>query len=173
MLSITSADYISSFMKQLYFLLLVIGLCAPAFAQQKIVFGGPKIEIGKEQKTMLDAANKVMEGDLPAAEALYTSVIAMNASNIDAYLQRGFIRRIARNAQGSVSDARAAAALANAQLQANPNNADAYHSRGMAYRLANQYAQARKDIETGMRLNNNQSWQSDLQAIALEEKAAR
>jgi Flp pilus assembly protein TadD len=132
--------------------------------------GKPQVVITDDQKLMFDASKQVMARDFTAAEATYTKVLGMNSGNIEAYLQRGIVRRELGNKTGMASDARTAVSLANAQLQVTPRDPNLYYQRAMGLRLLRQFAQAKQDLRTAMQLSGNTNWETDLKAIELEEK---
>src|SRR4051812_11290613 len=119
-------------------LLMTIMLAAllPAGAQaqtttQTFVMGGGKVIMTDDQKLMLSAAQKIMSRDFRGAEALYSQAISINGRNIDAYLQRGIVRRELKDEEGSASDARMVVALANEGLKTDDRNPNLYYDRGM------------------------------------------
>ncbi len=138
----------------------------PAFAQLS------KIQISDDQKLVLEAIQFVVHRDWKNAETLYSQAIGINSNNIEAWLQRGVVRREMGDEAGSESDAGRVVALANAGLQANSNDPTLYHQRGMAERLLKNFSAARRDIGTAIRLSGNTSWDNDLKAAQLEEKEA-
>lgn len=147
---------------------------------QQLVFtskGGKantQILMNSDQKLMLEAAQKVMKKEYPAAETLYSQAILANGGNIDAYLQRAMVRRELNNPAGVQQDARMAVVLANNALQKNNRNATLFYQRGMGFRLLKDFAQARQDIAGAIRMGGGSaSWQSDLDGITMEEKAAQ
>jgi hypothetical protein len=159
--------------------------CSPVFAQtttQTFVLGGParaqggggpSVQIAPEQKMMFDAANLIVQRDFKGAESLYSQVIAMSRGNIEAYLQRGVVRREMGDEAGMMSDARNVVILANNALQQAPRDPTLYYRRGMGFRLLREFDQAKNDILTGMRIGGKTNWQNDLQAIDLERKVAK
>jgi tetratricopeptide (TPR) repeat protein len=134
---------------------------------------GSKFEISADQKLMLEAAKKVVSNDYKSAEALYDQAISINGSNMDAYLQRGIVRRELGNQAGAESDGRTVVALANSSLQLAPNDANLYHRRGMGLRLVRDFDNAKADISRAIQMSGQLSWKTDLQAIELERKAFR
>ncbi len=142
-----------------------------AAAAQTFVLGG-KVQFSPDQKLMFGAAKKVMNRDYKGAETVYDQVIAMNGGNIDAYIQRGTVRRELGDAAGTASDGNTAVTLANAALKNTPNNPMLYYQRGMGFRLLKNYDQAEKDVAYGIRLGGQPSWKTDIQAIELEKKEA-
>jgi Tfp pilus assembly protein PilF len=142
--------------------------------QQTFVFGGgSNVQFSNDQKIMLEAASKLVQNDFANAENLYTQAIAINGSNIEAYLQRAVVRREMHTDNGMASDANTVIALANNALQQNPNDPNLYYQRGMGYRLLRQFDQARDDITNGMRIGGKDNWKTDLKAIELERKTAK
>jgi len=154
-------------------------LAPPLHAQtvtQTFVLGGgnnASVQITNDQKILLEAANKFVRRDYEGAESLYTQAIAINGSNIEAYLQRAAVRRELHNEAGMTADANMVIGLANQALQRNGNDPGLYYQRGMGYRLLRQFDLARDDITTGMRIGGRSNWQTDLKAIEIERKAAR
>ena len=140
---------------------------------QQIPLGGGKMQFSDDQKLMFEAAGKVVHHDYKGAEALYNQAIAANSGNVDAYLQRGIVRRELGDEAGTASDGQMAVRLADGALKNNPNDPNLYYKRGMGFRLLKNYDQAQKDISAGMNMGGPSVWQTDLQAIALEQKAAR
>lgn len=150
--------------------LLAAGLLSSGALAQTMVIGGGQLQIGPDQQLMFDAAKKVVNRDYHGAETIYNQVIAMNGHNIDAYVQRGIVRREQGNAAGAAADGKAAVTLADASLANNANNPMLYYQRGMGYRLLKNYAQAKQDVATGIKLGGSENWNTDIQAINLEEK---
>jgi hypothetical protein len=150
-------------------------------AQPKIIFNGVAaggnaapaggMQFDGDQKLMFDAAKKAMGRDFKGAENEYSLILAHNPRNIEAYLQRGLMRRELNDGAGAIGDGRTASSLANNALKNDPNNSLLYYQRGMGFRLARNYPQAIKDINTAMRLGGQAGWKTDLQAIELEQKA--
>ena len=134
---------------------------------------GGKFEVSADQKLMLEAAKKVVSNDYQAAESLYNQAITLNANNMDAYLQRGIVRRELGNQSGAEADGRAVVTLANNSLQQNPNDANLYHRRGMGLRLLRDFDNAKADISKAIQMSGQLSWKTDLQAIELAQKAFR
>ena len=157
----------------LFAVTLLVSAGSSAIAQQTQLSFTNNIEFGKEQQLMFGAANKAIKGDLRGAEMDYSQVISMNASNVDAYLQRGLIRRELKNPAGAKADGQAAAVLANKRVEQYPNKSSAYHQRGMAYRLLGNYVQAAKDVQRAYQMTHDESIRVDLQAIVLEQKTAK
>ena len=139
-------------------------------AADQIILGGNGVQFSAAQKLMLQADGKVMHHDYSSAENLYSQVIAMDGNNIDAYLQRGIIRREMKNTDGAASDGQTAVTLANAALQQRPNDPNLYYKRGMGFRLIRNFDQAKKDIAAGINLGGPEAWKTDLQAVILEAK---
>ncbi len=136
--------------------------------------GGNSMQISSDQKLMLEAAKKVVNNDYKGAESLYDQAISINGSNIDAYLQRGIVRRELGNDAGAQADGRSVVTMVNSSLQMNPNDASLYHRRGMGLRLLKDFEHARADISKAIQMSGGQmSWKTDLQAIDLEEKVYR
>jgi hypothetical protein len=131
-----------------------------------------KVIITDDQKLMFEASRQAVARDFRGAEATYSRVIAMNSGNIEAYLQRGVVRRELGDKNGTTSDARTAVALVNAQLQVTPRNPNLYYQRAMGLRLLHQFEQAKQDLRTGMQLGGSSYWETDLKAIDLEQKMA-
>lgn len=154
---------------------LIMASTAPAAAQtQTFVFGNaPNIQLSNDQKIMLEAANKLVQRDYRSAEGMYTQAIALNGSNIEAYLQRAVARREMGDQNGMAADATTVINLSNSQLQQNPRDPTLYYQRGMGYRLLRQFDQARNDITTGMQIGGKSNWKTDLQAIELERKSSK
>lgn len=150
---------------------LCLALPWSAMAQTMVIGGG--LQIGDDQKLMFEAARQVMQHDYQGAQVTYSKAIAINGQNIDAYLQRGIVRRELGDAAGTAFDGNRAVLLANAALQGSTNNPNLYYQRGMGFRLLKNFNQAKQDIRTGMQLGGSQNWQLDLQAIELEQRAAR
>src|SRR5579872_2487227 len=86
-----------------------------AFSQQPATGGG--LQFPPDQKLMFEAANKVVKHDYKSAEDIYTQAISINPNNIDAYLQRGIVRRELGNAEGTAADGKMAVTLANTSLK--------------------------------------------------------
>ena len=157
-------------------LILAVALAAPAQAAEKIIaLNGGKVVIRQEQQWMLEASKRVVEGDFPAALALYNQVLASNGGNIQAYLQRSFVRRQMQDENGSQQDATAAVRLSETALQRDPDNPKLYYQRGTGWRLLKDFARAREDIRYAIRLSGRSraDWETDLKAIALEEKMSQ
>lgn len=133
--------------------------------------GGEKLQVNEDQKLMFEAAGKVVKNDFKGAEAIYNQVLSRNGSNIEAFLQRGIVRRELGDVQGAASDGRSVVTLANGKLRQNPNDAYSYHQRGMGLRLLRDYENARADISKAIQLSGQTSWKNDLKAIELEQKA--
>jgi tetratricopeptide (TPR) repeat protein len=133
--------------------------------------GGEKLQINEDQKLMFEAAGKVVKNDFKGAEAIYNQVLSRNNSNIEAFLQRGIVRRELGDLDGAVSDGRSVVTLANGKLRQNPNDAYSYHQRGMGLRLLKDYNNAKADISKAIQMSGQASWKTDLQAIELEQKA--
>ncbi len=129
-----------------------------------------RLVIDQDQQLIFSATASVLKKDYPTAEKLYSQALAIDSSNINAYLQRGFVRREMGNTQGVESDARTAITLANNALKSNPRDSDIYYQRSMALRLIHQFELAKKDILTALQLGGKQSLQNDLKAIDLEQK---
>ena len=160
------------------FAIVWLGAASVSQAETKFIIngapaGGGKIQISPEQKLMLEAAKKVVSNDYKTAESLYDQALTINGSNMDAYLQRGIVRRELGNESGAASDGRAVVNLANSSLQLNPNDASLYHRRGMGLRLLKDYDNAQADITRAIQMSGQLSWKTDLQAIELERKAFR
>lgn len=156
---------------------LVAALCvafsSPPAIAQKIVFG-QGFSVGEDQKLVFEAAKKVMEKQYPEAESLYSRAISINSSNLEAYLQRGVVRREMGNQNGAISDGRMVVKMADAMIKTNPGSAGLYYQRGMGYRLARDFVSARQDIARAIQMNNKKAaWRNDLKAVELEEKAAQ
>ena len=134
--------------------------------------GSSKITINQAQEVIFKAQQSLMKGDYAGAEALYSQAIALDNSNIQAYLHRGVVRRERRDYQGMDADARIALALTNNAIRANPRDPDGYYERSLALRLLYQFDQARKDVLAAMQLGGKPSLKNDLQAIELERKIA-
>jgi len=157
-------------------MMLVIALAAlpyvPAHAQTtQVVLGGATVQINEQEKAMLTAANKMMKGDFKGAEQDYSGVLAVDSGYVDAYLQRGVVRRLQGNEQGAQNDGRAVLRLAEMALQKNPASAQGYYQRGMGYRLLKQYDHAKADVQKAIELGGKPAWRNDLRDIALEDKA--
>lgn len=155
-----------------------LGAASALHAETKFIINGApasggKIQISPEQKLMLEAAKKVVSNDYQAAESLYDQALTINSSNMDAYLQRGIVRRELGNESGAAADGRAVVNLVNSSLQMNPNDASLYHRRGMGLRLLKDYDNAQADISRAIQMSGQLSWKTDLQAIELERKAFR
>lgn len=133
--------------------------------------GGARIEISQDQKLMLEAAKKVMASDFKGAETLYDQAISINSGNIDAYLQRGIVRRELGDQAGAAADGRKVVEMANRSLTLTPNDATLYHRRGMGLRLMKDFSDAKADISKAIQMSGQLSWKTDLQAVELEEKA--
>lgn len=144
----------------------------PSVAQQKLVLGSG-FSSTEDQKLMFSAVGKVVNKQYAEAEELYNRAIAINGSNIEAYLQRGIVRREMGNARGAAADGQQVVSMANALLQSNSQNVTALYQRGMGERLTRDFAAAKQDIRTAIQMGGSASWQTDLQAIDFEEKAAR
>lgn len=153
-----------------------------AVAETRLVFngvpmngaaGGGKLAVNNDQKLMFDAVRKVVNRDWRGAEQIYDEVIARNGGNIDAYLQRGIVRRELHNDAGTMEDANAVVTLANNALPTNPNNANLYYQRGMGFRLLKNFPRAKEDIQKAIQISGQSSWRTDLQATELEEKESR
>jgi len=146
--------------------------CATSKAPQPNVniSGLQKLQIPGDLKLIFEANSAVMKHDYPGAEGLYTQAIAINPNNTEAYLQRGFIRREMKNAAGAADDGRKAVMLANIGLQQEPGSAMLYHQRGMGERLLKDFDHAKDDIAKSLQLGGQADWQTDLQAIVLEQK---
>ncbi|NBX03454.1 MAG: hypothetical protein EBR02_05250 [Alphaproteobacteria bacterium] len=129
--------------------------------------------IDAEGLQMLQAVQKTMMGDYKGAESEYSRVISINPQKVEAYLQRGVVRRELGNISGSQADGKAASNLATASIQKNPQDAEAYHQRGMAARLLGNYPQAKQDLEMSLSLGGNPDWKNDVRDTALEEKASK
>lgn len=156
------------------------GIAAPQ-NKNTIIFNGPlgaaqggaAAEIGPEQKQMFEASAKFVKFDYKGAEAAYTEVLQMNGRNINAYVQRGVVRRELGNKEGTRSDATMALNLIDAALRQEQGNANLYYERSLANRLLKQFDAAEKDLRMAMRLNASANWENDLKAIALERKMAQ
>lgn len=133
--------------------------------------GNGQFQIGQDQKLILEAAKKVVNNDYEGAEELYNKAISINGSNIDAYLQRGIVRRELGDQAGAAADGRAVVNMANSSLALAPNDATLYHRRGMGLRLLKDFERAKSDIVRAIQMSGQLSWKTDLQAIELEEKA--
>ncbi len=167
------------FMSGLLLAVLLAPWGAAAETKRQIVFNGVplgggsgRLVIGEEQKLMLEAMRKVMARDYRAAEQIYSRIIGMNQGNIDAYLQRGIVRRELKDERGTVSDANAVVTLANSTLPVQPANPNLYYQRGMGFRLLRNFRQAKQDISRAIQMSGQTGWRTDLQAIELEEKGA-
>jgi len=132
---------------------------------------GNTLQISSDQKLMLEAAKKVVSNDYPGAEALYNQAISMNGGNMDAYLQRGIVRRELGNDAGAQADGRMVVNIANSGLQAAPNDANLYYHRGMGLRLLKDFGGAKADVSKAIQMSGQLSWKTDLQAIELEARA--
>lgn len=130
------------------------------------------LQIGEEQKRMLEASQKVLKQDYAGALAIYDQIIAANGANTQAYLQRGIVRREMKDTAGSRADGAAALRLADMASQQSPQNAKVYYQRGSAHRLLGNFPEARADIEKAISLSPRprSDWQADLRAIDLEAK---
>ena len=154
-------------------LALLTGFISPALAaDHAIALKGGKLVIRQEQQWMLEASKRVIEGDYPAALQLYNQVISSDGGNIQAYVQRGVVRRQMQDENGCQQDATMAVRLSDAAIQQDPNNSKLYYQRGTGYRLLKDFPQARENIEYAIRLSGKAraDWETDLKAIALEEK---
>jgi tetratricopeptide (TPR) repeat protein len=161
-------------------MVVALSLAFPAQAQtQRMVIENGKVasasrpEVGGDQVLMLEAVGKVMQRDYRAAETLYSQAIAQNAGNLQAYIQRGLIRRELKDGQGAQSDGRAVVTLADRTLQRNSEDADAYQQRAMGYRLQGQFALAKEDMRMALKRQRKISWENDLKAIELEERMSQ
>lgn len=145
-----------------------MGAAAPASGNAQA--GG--LAIGEEQKLMFEASSKVMKKDYEGALEAYNKAIAVNGANIQAYIQRGVVRRELGDTGGARADGLAAAQLANGALAQNPNSASLYYQRGSAMRLLKDYDRASADIQHAIQLSGGQrrDWQGDLNAIELDKK---
>ncbi len=129
------------------------------------------LQVGPAQQLMLTAAQAVMKQDYNEALTLYNQAIATDPGNIEAYLQRGVIRRQMKDETGARADGDTALQLADNAIAANPGNAMLYHQRSMANRLRLQFRQAREDAQRAQQLPGaNGAWENDVNAIILEEK---
>ena len=161
-------------MKNSVFILVAVAAlfgCSTSNAQKSPPPGMPKIQIAGDQKLIFEADGHVVKRDYQGAESLYTQAIALNGGNTEAYLQRGFVRREMGNGAGAADDGRNAVGLANTALAANPGDANLYHERGMGFRLMRDFDHARADLQKAIQLSGQMSWQTDLQAMELEQKA--
>lgn len=160
-------------MNRIHIVILLLALGAGGFfagnaAAQQPATGG--LQISGDQKLLFEAAKKVMSRDFKGAEDLYSQALSINKSNIDAYLQRGVVRRELGDAAGVASDGQATVTLANMGLKNNPNDPNLYYKRGMGFRLLKNYDQAEKDISAAIGMGGQPTWQTDLQAIKFERK---
>lgn len=151
---------------------------SPVHAQTKFIINGAPVsgsggrfQISPDQKLLLEAAKKVVSNDYKGAEALYDQAIRINSGNIDAYLQRGIVRRELGDQAGAAADGRTVVSMANRSLQQTPGDAGLYHRRGMGLRLMKDFEHAKMDIARAIQMSGKLSWKTDLQAIELEEKA--
>lgn len=133
----------------------------PAFAQ-----------IAPVQLTLLEASQAVMAKDYAKAEQLYSKAMAQDPTQPNTYIQRAVVYREMSDTSRMQADARTAISLANVRLGVQPSDAKAMWQRGMGFRLLKDFPQARRDLESAIRLSGSkgQNWQSDLQALNLEEK---
>lgn len=132
-----------------------------------------RLVIPPEKQLMLEASKKVAAGDWKGADALYSQAIALNGASIDAYVQRGIVRRELGDTAGRDKDAQAIITLATQALAAQPNTPKLYYQRGTGWRLLKRFPEAKADITRALQLGGKRSWQQDLQAIALEEKMGK
>jgi tetratricopeptide (TPR) repeat protein len=154
-------------------LLFALPLRAQAEAVTIKTQGGPVV-IAQEQQLMLDAAQKVLKSDWRGALAVYDQVIALNASSIQGHLQRSVVKRELQDARGSQQDAAMAVTLSEAALQQNPQSARLYYQRGTGYRLLKDFPKATENIRYAMQMKGGKrNWETDLKAIALEEKMSQ
>ncbi len=130
------------------------------------------VEASQSRLLLFKAQEKLMKRDFSGAEQIYTQAIALDDSNVTAYLQRGVVRRELRNYRGVDSDARTVVALSNRIISANPRDPDGYYKRSMALRLLHQFDQAKKDVLTAIQLGGKLSLKNDLKAIELERRMA-
>lgn len=152
-------------------LLAALAVTVPGYAYaETIKLQSGMASSGTKISPLLEASKKAMAGDLRGAEVAYSAIIASNPNHIEAYLQRGVMRRELGDATGRALDGQAALTLVDQRLQANPNSAELYRQRSMADRLLKNYPQARTDLRRAMQLDGGNRWQTDLQAITLEEK---
>jgi tetratricopeptide (TPR) repeat protein len=159
-------------MKKIHTVLSVLALSASGFLSCSAA-EAQGLRFSEDQKLIFEADQQVVKKDYKGAEGLYSEAIALNKNNIDAYLHRGTVRHELGDSGGVASDGQATVTLANTGLQNTPNDPNLYYKRGMGFRLLKNYDQAEKDISTGMRLGGQPTWQTDLQAIAFEKKAAK
>ena len=130
-----------------------------------------RIQISPAQQVMFGAAQKVLQRDYAGALALYNQAVAMDGTNVQAYLQRGVVKREMHDEAGAQADAAAAIRLCNAALARDPQNAQLYHDRALGFRLLKDFAHAREDMQRALQLPGAQpGWKTDLRAIDLEEK---
>lgn len=130
----------------------------------------PGLMLPQDQKLMLAAAKKMSEREYKEAERLYGQALAANGSNINAYLQRGLVRRDLGNQAGMEADARQALSLVNARLAQDGNNANLYYQKSLGERLLKQFDAAEQDLRTAIRLSNKSEWNTDLKALELERR---
>lgn len=122
---------------------------------------------------MLQAAVAFTKHDFRGAEEIYTRILSINPSSVEATVQRALTRRELKNPQGMGKDANRAVELIDAQLVQRSNDHDLYYNRSVANRLLGNFDGAEQDMRQAYRFGRQGLLDTDLKTIALERKMAQ
>ncbi|MDX1974683.1 MAG: hypothetical protein SFT92_03295 [Rickettsiales bacterium] len=163
-------------------LMLLAFMPGSAFSQAKptLIINGQQVSkassggmMDEADKSILEAAKHVMEGDYRGAERIYSDILSRNDSNVEAHVQRAIVRRELKNPSGVQSDALTAVQLASAALQTQPRSYSLYYQRSQALRLLGEFDKAKADLLKARKLAGGNRWSTDLQAIEMERRIAK
>lgn len=142
-----------------------------------IVFTAPMhanaADLNPATKLSIDASQKAVAGDYQGAINLYSQLIQLDPKDADHYIARGLLYRQIKNIPKSMGDGAMVLEIANYQLQkknTGKRGAKSYWQRAQGYRLLEKFDLAQQDLQTAMRLRNDQRWMTDMQAIELESR---
>lgn len=158
-----------------FFTLLLISFSSNAFSE-------PAHEPSQEEKIMIDAATKFLDGStalvnkkpeaanksFAEAGALYTQILEKDPMNVAALNGRGIANNYIQAGSGN-DDLKKAIDISTEAIKANPNDAQSYHNRATSYRAKKMYDFARGDYAAAIALQpTKKNWQADVKAMEAE-----